>query len=244
MQTSKKSIARGDFEFSPFKYDINDTALLTLNTSFLNTLSFNRFSSKWGIDISNLQNTGKALLTYGYESRKLNDWTAKLRWNLSTSVTFDMNAQKGINALYTPSFGNKNYELTIYNAEPRIGYVRGTVFRIQTSYRYEEKKNKPEFGEEKSYSNSLNLETKYNVLQNSSINAKFSFNNISYNYPANTTVSYIMLDGLLPGKNFLWSIDLTKRLLNNIEMNFQYEGRKPGEARTVHVGRAALRALF
>jgi hypothetical protein len=244
MQTSKKSIARGGFEFSPFKYDINDTALLTLNTSFLNTLSFNRFSSKWGIDISNLQNTGKALLTYGYESRKLNDWTAKLRWNLSTSVTFDMNAQKGINALYTPSFGNKNYELTIYNAEPRIGYVRGTVFRIQTSYRYEEKKNKPEFGEEKSYSNSLNLETKYNVLQNSSINAKFSFNNISYNYPANTTVSYIMLDGLLPGKNFLWSIDLTKRLLNNIEMNFQYEGRKPGEARTVHVGRAALRALF
>jgi hypothetical protein len=244
MQTSKKSIAKGDFEFSPFKYDINDTALLTLNTSFLNTLSFNRFSSKWGIDISNLQNTGKALLTYGYESRKLNDWTAKLRWNLSTSVTFDMNAKKGINALYTPSFGNKNYELTICNAEPRIAYVRGTVFRIQTSYRYEQKKNKPEFGEEKSYSNSLNLETKYNVLQNSSINAKFSFNNINYNYPANTTVSYIMLDGLLPGKNFLWSIDLTKRLLNNIEMNFQYEGRKPGDARTVHVGRAALRALF
>ena len=244
MQITKKSIAKGDFEFNPFKYGLNDTALLTLNTAFLNTLSFNRFSSRWGLDISNLQNTGKALLTYGYESRKLDDWITKLRWNLSSSITFDVNAKKGLNALYTPNFDNRNYELDIYNAEPRISYVKGTVFRIQTSYRYEEKKNKPQYGGEKSFSNAMNLETKYNVLQNSSINAKFTYNNISYNYPANTTVSYIMLDGLLPGSNYLWSIELTKRLLNNIELNFQYEGRQAGDARTVHIGRAAIRALF
>ena len=69
MQKTKKSIAKGDFEFNPFKYDVQDTALITLNTSFINTVSFNRASSKWGIDLSNLQNTGKNLLTYGYESR-------------------------------------------------------------------------------------------------------------------------------------------------------------------------------
>jgi hypothetical protein len=244
MQKTKKSIAKGDFEFNPFKYGINDTALLTLNTSFLNTVSFNRFSSKWGIDISNLQNTGKALLTYGYESRKMNDWISKIRWNISSSLSFDVNAKKGVTALFTPNFSNRNYELNIDNVEPRFSFVKGTVFRIQTSYKFEQKKNKPEYGGEKSLSNALNLETKYNVLQNSSITAKFTYNNINYNYPANTTVSYIMLDGLLPGSNYLWSVDLTKRLINNIELNFQYEGRKPGDARTVHVGRAAIRALF
>lgn len=246
MQKSKKSVAKGDFEFNPFKYGIADTALITLNTSFLNTLSFNRFSSSWGIDFSNMQNTAKALLTYGYESRKLNDWMMKFRWMLSPSFTFNLASKKGLSALYTPSFGNRNYELDIYNLEPQLTFINRTVFRIQTSYEFDQKENKVEYGGEKSVSHSINLETKYNVLQNSSIHARFTYNNINFNKPSNTqsTVSYIMLDGLVPGSNYLWSINYTKRLANNIDLNFQYDGRKPGSTRTIHTGRAELRALF
>ena len=244
MQKSKKSVAKGDFEFNPFKYDVLDTALLTLTTSFLNNLSFNRFSNKWGIDLSNVQNTGKSLLTYGYESRKLVDWIAKIRYNITTTIVFDVTGKKELNGLYTPSFSNRNYELHVTSEEPRIALVKGTKFRLQTSYRYEEKENQPIYGGEKSYSNSINFETKYNILQNSSVTGRFTFNDIKYKYPVNTTVSYIMLDGLLPGSNYLWSLEFTKRLLNNVEINFQYEGRKPGDSRTVHVGRAAIRALF
>jgi len=244
LQITKKSVAKGNTEFSPFKYELVDTALITLNTVFLNTFSFNRFSSKWGFDLSNLRNSGKNLLTYGYESRKINDWTIKFRWNLGRAFTFDIAGKKGFNALYTPSFGNRNYELDIHNIEPRIVFIEGTKFRVSTSYKYDNKKNKPLYGGEKSSSNSINIETKYNVLQSSSITGKFTFSNIDYKFPANTTVSYIMLDGLLPGSNYLWSVDLTKRLFNNIELNFVYEGRKPGSARTVHIGRVAARALF
>ena len=87
LQISKKSIAEGSFEFNPFKYDVSDTALVTLNRILANTVSYNRFSNKWGIDVSNVRNNGKALLTYGYESRTIRDWTAKFRWNLSRSFS-------------------------------------------------------------------------------------------------------------------------------------------------------------
>jgi hypothetical protein len=248
LQKSKKSVATGDFEFNPFKYSIQDTALLTNTTALLNTLSFNRFSTRWGMDISNIRNTGKALLTYGYETRQTIDWNAKLRWNLSQSVTLDLNGKKGTNALYTPNFGNRNYELAVHSLEPRLSFIRGTVFRLQSTYKLEAKKNKPVYGGEESVSNALILETKYNVLQNSSIDARFTYNNISYKVPAATTknlsVEYIILDALRPGANYLWSLDFTKRLLNNVEVNLQYEGRKPADTRTIHVGRAAIRALF
>jgi hypothetical protein len=249
MQKNKKSIAKGDFELNPFKYGVQDTALITLNTSFINTISFNRASSKWGIDLTNLQNSGKNLLTYGYESHKQNDRIARLRYNIGTMLTLNMNAKNGFTALYTPSFDNRNYELTTNSLEPQLVFVKGTVFRLQGSYRHEEKKNAPGFGAQKSTSNSLITETKYNVFQNSSISGRFTYNAIKYtdaaaNNKANSTVSFIMLDGLLPGKNFLWSLDLTKRLLNNVELNFQYEGRKAADSKSIHTGRASLRALF
>ncbi len=244
LQTNRKSIASGNFEFNPFKYSVNDTALITLNTVFLNTFSFNRFSSKWGFDFSNLRNTGKSLLTYGYESRKLNDWLLKSRWNISRSFTLNLNGRKGLNALYTPQFNNRNYELKITTAEPNLVFIRGSFLRVQTGYKLETKKNNPLYGGEKSVSNSLTIDSKYNILQNSSLTAKFTLNSISYNYPTNTTVSYIMLDGLLPGKNYLWSLSFTKRLLNNLELNIQYDGRKPGAGNTVHTGRASITALF
>lgn len=244
LQVNRKSVASGITEFSPFKYELSDTALINLNTVFLNTFSYNRFSSKWGFDINNLRNNSKTLLTYGYESRTLNDWIFKLRWNINASLTLDMNGKKGLNGLFTPGFANRNYELRSTTLEPKLVFIRGTNFRLSSSYKRDAKKNKPVYGGEQAVSNAINVETKYNVLQNSSVTARLTFNKIDYKYPVNTTVSYIMLDGLLPGSNYLWNIDLTRRLMNNLELNFQYEGRKPGAARTVHIGRAAIRALF
>ena len=249
LQISKKSISEGNFEFNPFKYDISDTALVTLNRILANTVSYNRFSSKWGIDVSNVRNNGKALLTYGYESRKLRDWTAKFRWNLSRSLTMQLSGKQGINSLFIPNaqFDNRNYDLDIKSVEPMITFINGTTFRIAAGYEYEEKVNLPQYGGEKSSSHSINIESKYNVLQNSFVTGKFTFNDIDFiskNGTATTTVSYIMLEGLLPGKNYLWSITLTKRLLNNLELNFQYDGRKPASSKTVHIGKASLTALF
>ncbi|MCX6316228.1 MAG: hypothetical protein NTW29_02980 [Bacteroidetes bacterium] len=243
-QTTRKSVAAGNFEFNPFKYGVSDNALILTSTSLVNNLAFNRLSSKWGVDFSNFRRNGKSLLTYGFESTKINDWTMRWRWNISRSISFSLNGKKGLNALYTPQFANRNYELSVYNIEPFFIFIKGTVFRITTSYKWENKKNLPLYGPEKSTSNSVLVESKYNILQNSSINARFTYNNISYNAAANTTVSYIMLDGLQPGKNYIWSLGLNKRLLNNLELTFQYDGRKSGTARTIHLGRAGITALF
>jgi hypothetical protein len=243
-QTGKKVLADGRPEFNPFKGGIADTSLIALNNIITNTLSFNRFSSKWGMDITNANNFNKAILTYGFESRSVADWSIRARWNLNRQLTLEWLQKRVNNELATPSFANRNFEFVTQSSEPRLSYIKGTTWRLTGSYQYSIKTNAVAFGGEKATANTFNTDLKYNAVNNTSINGKFTYSNISYNAVPNSTISYIMLDALLPGKNYLWNIDVTKRLGNNLELNFQYEGRKPGDTRTIHIGRASLRALL
>lgn len=244
LQLGKKELANGSLVFNPFKGAINDTSLLTVTNIFANTVSFNRFSSKWGLDVSNISNSNKALLTYGFESRKVEGWTFRGRLSPAKQYAIEIVQKFGNNSLFTPKFDNRNYLIKTMNTEPRITYTSGTSYRLSTSYQYNQKKNKGIYGGEKSVSNSWNIDGKYNAVNSTSFTGKFTYTAIHYTGAANTTVSYIMLDALLPGKNLLWSFDLTKRLGNNLELNFQYEGRKPADTRTIHIGRASLRAIL
>jgi hypothetical protein len=247
LQTAKKEIANGIIQLNPFKLPISDTALISLNSIFVNSFSFNRFSTRWGLDVTHSSNSGKSLLTYGLESRTLQEWSTRARINISKSMLFDITGKTGSSGLITDNqkFQNRNYDIRQYSFEPRLSITKGTIFRVITGYKYSNKKNQSGSNEQYS-SNSVNTEVKYNILQSASLLSKFTYSRISFSplASANSTVGYNMLDGLSPGKNFLWSVELTKRLANNLEINIQYEGRKPGESRIVHVGRASVRALF
>jgi hypothetical protein len=182
-------------------------------------------------------------LNYGFESNSLRDLTLKGRWNLNRSIATSFTNKFIRNQLTTPSFANRNYQVDEVSAEPSVSYIYKSDFRLSLIYTHDQKKNKIDLME-KAINNALAAEIKYNVLSSGTINGRFSFNNISFKGNPNSTVGYILLDGLLPGKNYLWNIELTKKIAGNIEMNLQYEGRKPGSNPTVHTGRASLRAIF
>lgn len=250
MQISKKEVADDIVQFNPFKAPINDTSLITLTSNFVNAFSFNRFSPVWGVDFTNARNGSKSLLTYGYESNKLNDWTLRSRWNITRMFAIEVTGKTGINQLITsnPKFDNRNYKIDQYSAEPRFTFTKGTNFRVGVGYKFSNKNNE-QGSQEKSTSNSLNTDVKYNILQSTSIMAKFTYTDITFSSldavpNTNSSSGYIILEGLEPGKNYLWTLDFTKRLSNNLEFSMQYEGRKPGTSRIVHVGRASIRAML
>jgi len=250
LQNSKKEINKGNLQLNPFGTSVADTALITLSSVFINTFSFNRFSTKWGIDLNSNRSHAKALLTYGYETRVLKDWSLKARWNITRNILLDVTGRTGINQLLNsnPKFGNRNFKIDQQSVEPRVSITKGSNFRVIMGYKYTDKNN-VEGDMERSVSHSVNNEIKYNILQSTSIQTRFTYSSISFTSLSpvpnvNSPVAYIMLDGLLPGKNFLWNVDLTRRLSNSLELTIQYEGRKPGDSRVVHVGRASIRAIL
>ncbi len=248
LQVSKKDISTGSFQFNPFSNKLVDTTLISLNSFFSNTLYFNRSNVKWGFDITHSVSNGKSLLSYGFESRKLRNLVGKARWNLNRSFTSSLSYKQIRNVLNTngPKFNNRNYRVLQNIIEPSVSYVHKSNFRMSLTYSYGRKRNEID-SLESAINHLLTADLRYNILSSSTLNARVSLNQIEFRgYPgaANTTVGYILLDGLLPGRNYLWNLEFTKRLAGNIEMSVQYEGRKPGTSRTVHVGRASIRAIF
>lgn len=245
MQLNRKQLFDGVTQFNPFSKHLNDTTLISLTSTWVNSFAYRSTSTVWGFDISNTRNRGKILLTYGLEGREQSDWKLRTRWNITRKLSVETIERTGRNSLETASsqFENRNYAIVFSSAEPRLTFTHNSNFSASGGYRYTTRSNRE--GEREQYrSHAVDTRVKYNMLQNAVVEAKFTYNTISYPYATNSTVSYVMLDGLQPGRNLLWSLDLTKRLGRNLEMSVQYEGRKPGDTRIIHIGRAGLRAIL
>lgn len=246
LQINKKDLSTGKFQFNPFTKKLVDTTLISLNSVLTNTYFFNRSNVKWGFDVTHFLSNGKTLLSYGFESRKVQNLLGKIRWNLTKNISTALNFRQSQNELNTSGtkFDNRNYLIKQNTLEPSVAYIYKSNFRLSLAYSFTNKRNTID-SMEKAVTNAVIAEMRYSILSSSTLTAKVTLNQISFTaYPgaANTTVGYVLLDGLLPGKNYLWNIEYTKRLAGNFEVNIQYEGRKPGDSKTVHVGRASIRA--
>ena len=177
LQINKKEVARSLVEFNPFKAPLNDSSLITLNSSYINTF-LSTGSAPNGASTSIIPITSnKSLLTYGYESHKLDNWSVKGRVNVTRNILFDVTRQQGVNQLITTNskFGGRNYKIEQYSMEPRVSYTRGANLRVIVGYKLSDKRNIETAGE-KALSNSLNSEIKYNILQSTSLQTKFKWN--------------------------------------------------------------------
>jgi hypothetical protein len=249
LQINKKDLSTGKFQFNPFTKKLVDTTLIALNSVLSNSYFFNRSSTKWGFDITHYLSNAKTLLSYGFESRKLKKIAGNIRWNISRNFMTSINFNQIENELTTSGtkFNNRNYQIQQNRIEPTLTFLKiKSNFRAVLKYSINDKRNQID-SMEKALVQELGAEVTYRILSSSNIKATFTLNQTNfkaYTGAANTTVGYVLLDGLLPGKNYLWNVDYTRRLAGNFEIGIQYEGRKPGEARTVHIGRAFIRAIL
>lgn len=230
--------------YIPFSGNIEDPELITLNRSFRNSLFFNKTNPKFGMDITWQQLGSKALLNNGLESREHNFGNYRIRWNPGTRFSMNAETRNGIKSSNASFFAARNYRISFIEAEPKLTYQPGPSFRITFSYKQSRKRNQEEAGGERASSHSSGAEIKYNVPDRGSLTARLNFILISYTGLQNTPVAFEMQDGLRSGNNYTWGINYQRTLSNNMQINFNYDGRKSPDVAVVHVGGVQVRVFF
>jgi hypothetical protein len=76
------------------------------------------------------------------------------------------------------------------------------------------------------------------------LQAQMRWVGIRFEGEVNSPLGYELLEALRPGTNLTWQVNFQHKLASGLQVNFNYEGRNSEGARTVHIGRVQLTALF
>ena len=227
-----------------FHQELNDTTLISANSSIRNTFYYNRRSPVYGFDFTWQENKNKTFLTNGFETRIQRSRTINMRWNINRAVLVSVNFENGDRINQSDFFSTRDYSIFSNSFEPKLSFQPGSNYRLIASYKYGDKKNTKGELRERAISNKFQMEMKYTAVNSGNITAKVSLININYNAADNSFLAYEILEGFKNGKNITWGLSLERNLNNSVQMSLTYDGRKLQDSQIVHTGGVQFRAFF
>ncbi|MBU0487360.1 MAG: hypothetical protein KKD31_05340 [Bacteroidetes bacterium] len=229
--------------YNPFAGIGFDSNLVSLNGSFRNAVYFNKVSPKFGADFTFQESRNLTSLLYGADSRFQNNKSIDFRWNITRKLMMNGNVEEGIRRNSSLMFSTRNYSILSHKAGPALTVQTSTRFRMKVLYAYSEKKNRT--GEkEYAVSHRAGTEWKYSIPSKGALQLQLDYIYIDFNGNTNSPVGYEMTEGLSNGRNITWYLTYQRNIAGNLQMMIGYEGRKPGDLKTVHIGSVQLRAFF
>jgi len=240
----KTSTDNLNIAYNPFIREdkILDTSLISLNSSFRNTLYFNKSNPKYGMDINFLRNRNKAYLVNGFETRTLYNGGLNLRWNFFASFTFRLSTEQGRKTSVSEFFSSQNYNINYNEIVPELSYQPNPALRVNINFRYKDSKNSE--GGDQSIIRDLGAEVNYRMVNKGTLLVKVNYIDIGFTGDENSAIGFEMLEGLRTGRNGTWNISYQQNISEHLQFSLIYDGRKAEETPTVHVGSVQLRAYF
>lgn len=232
--------------YNPFISEkfIHDSLLLSLGSSFRNTLYFDRNNPEFGFDLNFRNNRNKALLVNGFETRIIRLRGINIRWNFYKAFSIILKYDFGSKVSSSEFFSSRDYDIDFNKIGPQFSYQPSPSLQIDLKYNYTTKLNTPGATETKANIHDLGVEINYKIVNKGSLLIKGNYLDVSYNDLVNNSLAFEMLEGYQPGSNGTWSISYQQNIASHLQLNLLYNGRKSPGVKTVHIGSVQLRAYF
>jgi hypothetical protein len=233
---------KGDnFDLNPFSKSTEN--VLGLNSSFRNSLFFNRGKQYHSVTYTYIQNETKNLLSIGSQQAKNSSNQLQYNHLYRKSWLFGMFAKTIQTSLTSENYPDKNFEIKGYQLAPKISYLFTKSTSWDLFYELQNKEN--QIGKlETLLQNRFGTSFTYAGKKNFTMNGEISFYQNKFSGDDNSSVGFQMLEGLQTGQNLTWRLLLQKNLTNFLDINFNYQGRKSETSQTIHTGSVQLRAYF
>jgi hypothetical protein len=232
-----------NFDLNPFSLDEDDDSLLGLNSSFRNSLFYNRGKQDHSVTYTYLASRAKSLLSVGSQKNRNRSHQLQYGHLYRKHWLFGMAGKTIYSKTGSENFAEKDFKIEGYQLSPKISYLFSKNASWDIFYEYQLKENhigdleslnQDRFGTSFTYATEkkLTMNGEFSLYQN-----KFDGNELS-------PVAFQMLEGLQPGENLTWRLLIQKNLTDFLDINVNYQGRKSETSKAIHTGSVQLRAFF
>ena len=230
-----------DPEISPISIAIQDSMLFGTKSNMQNIVSFKTNNSKFRTEHLYKQSKNRDVLINGRSeySDEFQKWSMYYFFgNFSFSPVFT-SGEKNRNTEY-PKTGNYNISYNRISFETK--YNNSKYWEIISILSRKTELNTEGIEHLTSYNAGLNIIFKTPTKR--SLNTEIKFIRNDFEGENNTAVAYEMMEGLKPENNFTWTLGLTQKLSDYLQLNIIYSGRKSEDVKFIHTGNLSIRALF
>ena len=227
--------------WNPLQLRISDTSLVAVSAVQRHSLFFNRTNPRFDAQLQYTDRQNRNVLVSGYESRRQQSTELALRLRPNRQNSVLCTVERGRRGSDSEFFDAKDFEIYQWRLSPEWIFQPGQDFRIRLIGTLGWEENRLEAGEgQNSRRREVELEGNYQQW----LRAGAGLVDIGLEGKANSPVGFALLNGLQPGRNWLWNVAATRQLGTLLQLTLSYEGRQTGEAPTSHVGRAQVTAIF
>jgi hypothetical protein len=229
------------FDLNPFSS--SDKNLLGLNTSFRNSLFYNRGKQRHSVTHSFLNSHSKNLLSIGSQESRTSSNQLQYSHLYQKYWLFAFSEKTVKTEAQVENFASRNYKIVAYQLAPKISYLFTQNASWDVFYEFQSKKNN--IGEFETL-NQTRIGTSFTYASDKKLtmNGEFSMYENKFEGNASSPVAFQMLEGLQPGQNLTWRLLIQKNLTQFLDINVNYQGRKSETSQTIHTGNVQLRAYF
>ena len=230
-----------NFDLNPF--NSSDENLLGLNTSFRNSMFFNRGKQDHSITYTFLSNRAKNLLSVGSLESKNSSHQLQYQHLYKKSWLIGLSAKTIKTAAVVADYGSRNFTIDGYQLAPKISYLFSRNASWDLFCEYQNKKNR--IGELETLTQTrVGTAFTYASEKKITMNGELSFYQNQFKGNEVSAVAFQMLEGLQAGQNLTWRLLVQRNLTQFLDINVNYQGRKSETSQTIHTGSVQLRAYF
>ncbi len=123
-----------------------------------------------------------------------------------------------------------------------LQYQPNQDFRLSPYIKFNKKHN--ETAGDEANMQTMGIEMRKNIKTDNYLSLKIDIVKNTYNGSLNSSISYEMLEGLQPGWNQVYTLQVQRNISSTLQMVISYQGRASETSKMVHSGNIEMRAWF